>query len=95
MTLEYIRYTIPADQAERFIADYQAAREPLLRSPFAKGFEISRCVEDQTQFIVRIEWTSVEDHLKGFRSSAEFREFLGHIRPYIGMITEMRHYELC
>jgi hypothetical protein len=31
--------------------------------------------------------------MQKFRASAEFSEFLPHIKPYIGMIDEMRHYE--
>ncbi len=93
MIIEYIRYTVPAEQTAVFIRDYAAAKEPLMRSPYALNFEICQCVEDVSQFTVRIEWTSADDHLGKFRGSAEFREFLGHIRAYIPMIDEMRHYE--
>lgn len=93
MIVEYLRYTIPADKQTDFIRNYSAAREPLLRSPYALAFEMCQCSEDPSQFILRIEWTSADDHLKKFRGSAEFREFFGHIQPYLGMIDEMRHYE--
>jgi heme-degrading monooxygenase HmoA len=93
MIVEYIRYMIPAGHQAEFIRDYSAAREPLMRSPYALDFEISQCAEDGAQFIVRIEWTSADDHLKKFRTSAEFREFFTHISPYVSMIEEMRHYE--
>ncbi|MBE9639753.1 antibiotic biosynthesis monooxygenase family protein [Salipiger mangrovisoli] len=92
MTVEYIRYSVPSAQQEAFLRDYAAARVPLLRSPYARDFEISQCDEDPSQFILRILWTSAEDHMEKFRGSAEFREFFGHIRPYLGMIEEMRHY---
>ena len=45
------------------------------------------------QFILRIEWTSAEDHMQKFRKSEEFRAFFAHIRPYLKDISEMRHYE--
>ncbi len=94
MIVEYLRYTIPEGQQAAFIRDYDAARGPLMRSPYATAFELCQCVDDKTQFTLRIEWTSAEDHLKGFRSSPEFQEFFGHIRPYISAINEMRHYDL-
>lgn len=93
MTVEYLRYTVPADKQTAFIRDYTSAREPLLQSPYAQEFEMCQCVEDPSQFILRILWTSAEDHLQKFRASAEFRAFFAHIRPYLGMIEEMRHYE--
>ena len=92
MIVEYLRYAVPAEQGEAFVRDYQAASEPLLRSPFALCYDLCRCIDDPTQFIVRIEWTSAADHMDRFRSSPEFREFFAHIRPYVGMIVEMRHY---
>ena len=52
-----------------------------------------QCVENPSQFILRIEWSSAEDHLKGFRGSPEFRAFFAHVRPYVNDIAEMRHYE--
>ena len=92
MIVEYLRYKIDADRQQDFIKDYQAAATPLLSSPHALSFDMCQCVEDPEQFILRIEWTSPEDHLGKFRGSAVFKEFFGHIRPYLDDIAEMRHY---
>jgi heme-degrading monooxygenase HmoA len=92
MIIEYLRYSIPADQQAAFIKDYEAALVPLMRSPYAKGFDLSQCVDDPTQFILRLEWNSADDHLQEFRKSFEFQEFFGHIRQYVSAINEMRHY---
>lgn len=93
MTVEYIRYTIDEGRQEAFVAAYAAAMGPLLASPFCQGAELARCVEAPESYVLRIEWTSVRDHMEGFRQSAEFRAFLAEVRPYIGDIAEMRHYE--
>lgn len=93
MIVEYLRYSVPVDQQETFVRDYAAGCEPLLRSPYALAFELCQCVDDASQFILRIEWTSAEDHLEKFRGSAEFRAFFQHIQPYLGRIQEMRHYK--
>lgn len=92
MIVEYLRYIVDADRQEKFIADYAAAVGPLMSSPHARSFELCQCVEEPEAFILRIEWTSAEDHLQKFRGSAEFKEFFGHIRPYLNDIAEMRHY---
>jgi heme-degrading monooxygenase HmoA len=92
MIVEYLRYAIDKDRQGDFIRAYDAAREPLGQSPYFLGLDLCQCVEDPSQFILRIEWTSAEDHLQGFRKSAEFRDFFNHIRPYVGAIAEMRHY---
>ena len=93
MIVEYLRYTIPDDQQAEFRNSYDAAHVALMQSPYALGFELCQCVDDPAKFIVQIRWTSAEDHLKRFRQSAEFRAFLDHIRQYVPMLDEMRHYE--
>ena len=92
MIVEYLRYEIDAARQEAFIADYQAASKPLLASPYAVSFDMSQCAEDPSQFIIRITWTSAEDHLQRFRGSDDFRAFFGKVRAYVGDILEMRHY---
>jgi len=51
-------------------------------------------VEEPDNFIVRIEWDSVEGHEKGFRSSKEFASFFSKVKPYFSNIREMKHYQL-
>lgn len=92
MIVEYLRYEIDAPRQAQFMKDYEAAAVPLMASAHSVSFDMCQCVEDPSQFILRIEWSSAEDHLQGFRKSAEFKEFLPHIRPYIDDIKEMRHY---
>ena len=94
MIVEYIRYTIPADRAPAFEAAYTAAsgRSPLRRIAWATS---SPAGSKSPNYILRIEWDSVEGHEQGFRRSPEFRQFLQHIRPYIADIAEMRHYGRC
>lgn len=92
MIVEYLRYTIdPARQSE-FKEAYAKASEPLLQSPYCLSYELCQCDEDNSQFIIRIEWTSSSDHLEKFRKSEDFRRFLTYIKTYIDDIDEMRHY---
>lgn len=95
MIVEYIRYKITdvARQTE-LIAAYEAAQKSLLTSPHCLGYELSQCSEEPSRFILRIEWDSYDGHLKGFRQSTGFQPFLAAVRPFVGDIEEMRHYEL-
>ena len=45
MVIEYVRYKIPADQADQFIAACATAGEALRKSSHCLGFELSRCTE--------------------------------------------------
>ena len=63
-------------------------------SEHCERYEVSRCSEDSTQHVVRIEWDSEEGHLSGFRKSPGFRAFFAAVQPFVNDIEEMRHYEV-
>ncbi len=93
MIVEYVRYHIPGEGSE-FEEGYAQAQAALQVSPHCLGWELSRCAEDRSQYILRIEWDSADGHLQGFRGSHEFQAFLAAVRPFFHNILEMRHYEL-
>jgi hemoglobin len=92
MTVEYIRYRVTSD-LDAFEEAYARAATFLDRAPQCAGYELSRCADEPAVHILRITWTSADDHLKGFRGGDLFPGFLAEIRPYIEMIEEMRHYQ--
>ena len=92
MINEYIRYRLPKERHAEFVADYARAGEFLRASPICHGYDLSQCEEEPDCFILRIVWTSTQDHLGKFRGSEEFKGFLAAIKPYIPNIEEMRHY---
>src|SRR5262245_34889864 len=94
MVVEYIRYKVSENRRVEFIQAYQSASKQLLDSEFCLGYELTHCEEEADYFILRIEWTSTEDHLNGFRKSPEFRDFFNHIKPFFNNIEEMHHYNL-
>jgi len=92
MIVEYVRYTVDAARAEAFEAAYGQAAASLDASPHCLAYDLSRCVEAPESYVLRIEWDSAEGHMQGFRRGPEFGAFFAAIRPYVGDITEMRHY---
>ena len=94
MIVEYVRYVIPSERSEAFERAYFAAQTPLAQSEHCLGYELTRCVDDPSRYVLRIEWDSAEGHLAGFRTSPQFVTFLAAIRPFVNDIEEMRHYEL-
>ena len=93
MAVEYIRYKIAPEQKEAFIETYKSASEELIASEYCTAYELTECEEEAGQFILRIEWTSTEEHLNGFRKSKLFPLFFAKVKPYVDNIQEMRHYK--
>jgi hypothetical protein len=49
-------------------------------------------MEEAGQFMLRIEWTSTQEHLNGFRKSELFPPFFASVQGIFNNIQEMRHY---
>ena len=92
MTVEYIRYKIQPDKRDAFVEAYGKAARQLDASEYCLAYELTECEEEAGNFILRIEWTSTEMHLNGFRKSKEFQEFFANVKPFFSDIQEMRHY---
>jgi quinol monooxygenase YgiN len=94
MTIEYIRYKVSGEQREPFIQSYKNASEQLDASAFCNAYELTECEEEPGQFMLRIEWTSTDEHLNGFRKSKDFPAFFANVKSFYSNIQEMRHYKL-
>jgi heme-degrading monooxygenase HmoA len=92
-SIEIIRYKISADQKTDFETAYAKAGEFLKASPYCSGYEVIHGVEEPQHYIVRIHWTSMDDHLQKFRNSQEFKSFFNLVRPFYNAIEEMKHYQ--
>lgn len=92
MVIEYIRYKVESSQRESLIAAYTEAAAQLDASPYCLAYELTECEEEAGQFMLRIEWTSTEEHLLGFRKSELFPSFFASVKGFFTNIQEMRHY---
>lgn len=93
MIVEYIRYRIADERRTSFEGAYAQAAHALSRSPQCVDYELTRSVDEPACYILRITWTSVDDHLQRFRAGELFPPFFAAIEPYVDGIEEMRHYE--
>jgi quinol monooxygenase YgiN len=94
MIVEYTLYKIDETRRETFETAYERAGASLEASSHCLAYEFSHCTEDPEHYILRIEWDSEEGHLKGFRTSPEFKSFFASVQPYVKDIEEMRHYQV-
>jgi quinol monooxygenase YgiN len=94
MIAEYTRYKIDEQRRSAFEKAYKKAGESLEASTHCLAYELSHCTEDPDHYILRIEWDSEDGHLKGFRTSPEFKSFFALVQPYVKDIEEMRHYRV-
>ena len=94
MIVEYVRYSIEPSEAKAFLAAYEKASQSLKDSPHCLSYELAQCTEARESYTLRILWDSEEGHIKGFRTSPQFKPFFAAVQPFVKSIAEMRHYEL-
>ena len=95
MIVEYIRYGVKdAAAGAALVAAYEKARASLDASPECLAYELTVCEEDASAYVLRIEWTSTEAHMRGFRKGPHFAAFFAAIGGFVKEIQEMRHYQV-
>ncbi len=94
MIVEYIRYKINPEMKAAFQNALEDACRILAESPECLRYELDQNSEDGTLFVWRIEWTSAEAHMEGFRKSAAFARFFALVKPFYQDIQEMQHYDV-
>ena len=92
-SVEVIRYNIPHDQWEQFEKAYDTAGKFLSKSRYCLSYAINKGSEEPNHYVIIIHWTSENDHLNGFRKSADFMPFFNLVKPFYNQIQEMKHYQ--
>ncbi|MFS8200956.1 antibiotic biosynthesis monooxygenase [Streptomyces sp. CWNU-52B] len=91
-TIEYTRYLIPEQLSAQFLAAYTRAAVQLAAAPQCVDYELARCEDDFEHFVLRVTWTSTEDHVEGFRESELSTDFAAEVGPFDRFVEETRHY---
>lgn len=91
MIVEYIRYQLPPDQVEGFVAAYSRVSAYLRSTPRVLAYEVATARDDSGQCIVRIEWDAISGH-EEFSDGPLLRPFLEELGSHLSHIADMRHY---
>jgi quinol monooxygenase YgiN len=92
MIIEYVRYWIPFDQSDAFVAACEEAKTTLGATSHCLRFEPSRGTEAPERFILRTEWNSAEAYAR-FRGSLESVLLSRCLQPFLKNIEELGWYE--
>jgi heme-degrading monooxygenase HmoA len=81
-------------QADAMRRGLQAARPVIAQAEGYHGSTFHQGVEDPQRFVLRIEWESVDAHMKGFREGPLFAQWRSHFGGYLDGAPDMAHYEV-
>ena len=57
-----------------------------------QGHELHRCFEQPNRYLLLVHWNSLEDHVVGFRQSAEYGEWKSLLHHFYDPFPVVEHY---
>lgn len=93
MIVEYVRYQLSPEDRADFEATYRQVGPLLTASPHCLRWELRKSVEQPADYVVRIEWDTLEGHEVGFRESPEYQAFFQALSVFSASRQEMAHFE--
>ena len=92
MVLEIARFAILAGREDDFVAAYREAREQLGVTDGFRSARMTRGVESPSQFVLLVEWDTVEAHTENFRKSDRFLRWRELIGPFFDGDPDVEHW---
>ena len=72
---------------------FEAAREVVAESPGYRSLRLLRGIERSSDYLLLIEWDSVDDHMEGFRTSPLYERWSSLLRPHFAAGPEVEHFD--
>lgn len=94
MILEVAVLQIIEGQQSDFERDYKTACQYISASKGYMTHSLRKCIEKDNQYILLVEWETLEDHTIGFRESALFKEWEKLLHHYYDPFPTVEHYEV-
>lgn len=90
--LEVARLTVADGKQDLFETAFAQAL-PYVRA--AKGHldsSLNRVVGESSDYVLLVRWDTLEDHVEGFATSADFDEFIGLVKDYFTKAPVVAHF---
>jgi heme-degrading monooxygenase HmoA len=93
MILEAAILNVIPGRETQFEKDFAAAGQYISAIKGYIKHSLSKCIEQPNQYLLLVEWESLEDHTVGFRQSAEYLEWKKLLHHYYDPFPVVQHYE--
>jgi heme-degrading monooxygenase HmoA len=90
--LERAILAIKPGSEQEFEEAMEQAKQVVAQAGGFRSLRLQRGIEQQSTYLLLIEWESVEDHMQGFRESELFVRWRALIGSYFAQAPEVEHY---
>lgn len=75
MVTEHVVLSVHAGKEAEYEAAFAEAKHVIAAAPGCRSVRLSRSVETPSDYLLLVEWDTVDDHMVGFRNSEAFTEW--------------------
>ncbi len=93
MILEVAILNVKAGQGADFEVAFATASKIIASMKGYKRHELRRCLEVANQYVLLVEWDTLEDHTIGFRGSEQYQEWRRLLHHFYDPFPTVEHYE--
>ena len=86
-----VLHVVPGREAD-FESAFARARPLIEATPGFEGLRLLRGVEDSGDYLLLVQWRSLEDHTEGFRQSARYPEWSRLLHEFYDPFPVVRHF---
>ena len=92
MILEVAILKIKPDMNQEFEAAFNQASSIIASMPGYISHDLQKCMELDDQYLLLVNWQSLEDHTVGFRQSAEYQTWKELLHHFYDPFPTVEHY---
>ncbi len=93
MILEVAILNVIPGKTEEFELAFSKAKEIISSMKGYISHDLKRCIENPNQYLLTVNWQSLEDHEIGFRKSKEYLEWKALLHHFYDPFPTVEHYE--
>ncbi len=93
MILEVAVLNVKPNKEKEFEVAFEKAQNIISSINGYVSHQLQRCIEKNNQYILLVNWQTLEDHTIGFRESEEYQEWRTLLHHFYDPFPEVYHYE--
>lgn len=91
--LEVAILNVKKDQQADFEKAFAAAQSIVSSMGGYISHQLQRCIEKPNQYILLVNWETLQDHTVGFRESAQYQQWRALLHHFYDPFPVVEHYE--
>ena len=94
MILEMAILNVRIGEGDAFEQAFSQVQDIIASMPGYASHELQHCLESPDTYLLLVRWQKLEDHIIGFRQSAQYPEWKRWLHHFYESFPLVEHYEL-